>query len=356
MSSAPRLVNGQPPSTDLALGLSKTSDALNMVSSFKDLCLSKMDHISAQESSAGEFVSEFGGFSEAETKAKCQGLPDHVKELMLIHLDFIQLQSEQLTTKEKIINDLKVENEGLKQRIARMQRRLNNKQKSLVNGDCGGGSGDEGEVTCNGQLRKRRRLSSEGSAPLSSDEIHGKRQLRTRKEDEGAKSDALTTPDLYYTSIGEEDCTWTLDPPSPSRINLEVPKWRVKVYSGRPQPETEESITNETYDRRHLRLFIDEKRRKRWDVQRIREQRHNEKLRQREERNRKEASGRTDEEVFSFYPTIDKVHTLSVMDAVPISFCGIPLPATTNTEFSLPWLSGKDMASLKTRPFRKSKR
>ena len=45
--------------------------------------------------------------------------------------------------------------------------------------------------------------------------------------------------------------------------------------------EGTENIEDETFLRRHQKFELDEKRRKRWDIQRMREQRHCEKLRAR---------------------------------------------------------------------------
>jgi male-specific lethal 1 len=45
--------------------------------------------------------------------------------------------------------------------------------------------------------------------------------------------------------------------------------------------EGTENIEDETMLRRHLKFELDEKKRKRWDIQRMREQRHIEKLRAR---------------------------------------------------------------------------
>lgn len=48
----------------------------------------------------------------------------HLKELLLLHLDLIQQQSEQLVTKDKLLAALKEENETLKLRLERMDRRV----------------------------------------------------------------------------------------------------------------------------------------------------------------------------------------------------------------------------------------
>jgi hypothetical protein len=61
--------------------------------------------------------------------------------------------------------------------------------------------------------------------------------------------------------------------------NIEVPSWRIKTFE--PSREfIQENIDDEAYNKRHMKLEIDERRRKKWDMQRLREQKHTEKLKQ----------------------------------------------------------------------------
>lgn len=82
----------------------------------------------------------------------------------------------------------------------------------------------------------------------------------------------LTTEEHYYTSIGEPNYTLSLSEPVPSdnSASLEVPNWRVKVYTSCYTMEGTENLDDEIFNKRHLKLENDERRRKRWDVQRIR--------------------------------------------------------------------------------------
>ena len=57
--------------------------------------------------------------------------------------------------------------------------------------------------------------------------------------------------------------------------------WRVVAFSPTYTMEGTEDIEDETFLRRHQKFELDEKKRKRWDIQRMREQRHVEKLRAR---------------------------------------------------------------------------
>jgi hypothetical protein len=62
------------------------------------------------------------------------------------------------------------------------------------------------------------------------------------------------------------------------RAKVEVPKWRFHPVSNCYALEGTENMEDEIYLKRHQKSETDEKRRKRWDIQRIREQRMYEKL------------------------------------------------------------------------------
>lgn len=65
-----------------------------------------------------------------------------------------------------------------------------------------------------------------------------------------------------------------------------------------------------------------------WDVQRIREQRVIEKLKQRQERNNSR-NEEQQEPVNSLWPTIDDIRYLEVCDQLPVSAFGVPIPRFT---------------------------
>lgn len=82
----------------------------------------------------------------------------------------------------------------------------------------------------------------------------------------------LTTHEHYYTAVGDSNYTLSLKEPNPveSDTSLEVPNWRVKIYTSCYTMEGTENLDDEIFNKRHLKLENDERRRKRWDVQRIR--------------------------------------------------------------------------------------
>lgn len=86
------------------------------------------------------------------------------------------------------------------------------------------------------------------------------------------KESFLATDEHYYTAVGDPNYTLSLKEPSPveSDTSLEVPNWRVKIYTSCYTMEGTENLDDEIFNKRHLKLENDERRRKRWDVQRIR--------------------------------------------------------------------------------------
>ncbi|XP_046422705.1 male-specific lethal 1 homolog [Neodiprion fabricii] len=371
----------------------------------------------------------------------------HLKELLLLHLDLIQQQSEQIVTKDKLLAALRQENETLKLRLERMDRRVNlQKLRSDVTensvlpdhaGACSPTSLNSPNTASTSD--HQRNTESENSSPpynesfkirlntsggittvkqepsenhvkneskhetfrqeSSSDSRHdweikkkrksessttsiGKRKRgvscsstvsndttstipdnksvtheNVKKTDKKGKSitkkeSFLTTEEHYFTSIGEPNYTLSLSEPVPSdnSASLEVPNWRVKVYTSCYTMEGTENLDDEIFNKRHLKLENDERRRKRWDFQRIREQRHIEKLKQRQERQNHQATcyntnhtgpcptQPAEEAVSTLWPEPEQIQGLQVDSRLPVTAFGVPIPTFTPTEFSLPWL------------------
>ena len=165
----------------------------------------------------------------------------------------------------------------------------------------------------------------------------------------GQSNVVLTTSEPYYTATGSTDSDWTLSElciePEPEfdGDELEIPQWRVKTYTSLYSMEGTENLDDEVFLKRHHRLEVDERRRKRWDVQRIREQRHIEKLKQRESSSNNALGGskgdfQSEDPVCSLWPTPDDAEYLQVADELPVAAFGLPISKFTPCEFSLPWL------------------
>lgn len=208
---------------------------------------------------------------------------------------------------------------------------------------------------------RRKRLCSTSSAlsntEVSSEDIQRSKKKKKRKN--SLKDDKiLTCSEQYVTQTGESGLGIPINSSPvleiPSATNLEVPRWRVKLYTSCYTMEGTENLDDEVYNKRHMRLENDERRRKRWDVQRIREQRIIEKLKQRQER--VGSNSRTEENlepVQTLWPSADDIKFLEVSDHLPVSAFGVPIPKFTPSEFSLPWLNNP-YATLKRNSNRKS--
>ncbi|XP_024869596.1 male-specific lethal 1-like 1 isoform X2 [Temnothorax curvispinosus] len=207
--------------------------------------------------------------------------------------------------------------------------------------------------------KKKRGLSC--SSTISNDGVQEKILGQTlhetnRKSDKKAKSlvkkeSFLTTEEHYYTAVGDPAYTLHFKQSSPVEPSnsLEVPNWRVKMYTSCYTMEGTENLDDEIFNKRHLKLENDERRRKRWDVQRIREQRHIEKLKQRQERQNHQAtcyntnhtgpcpSSMEEETITSLWPDIEQIQSLQVDSHLPVTAFGAPIPSFTPSEFSLPW-------------------
>ncbi|CAB3387750.1 Hypothetical predicted protein [Cloeon dipterum] len=135
-----------------------------------------------------------------------------------------------------------------------------------------------------------------------------------------------------------------------SQIELEVPTWRIKHYTSCYSMEGTENLDDEVFLKRHQRLELDEKRRKRWDIQRLREQRQYEKLKQKQfsqiqaapiptNRRSKQASKEapTVQEPEALWPSIESIQFIEVTKYLPLVAFGSPVPHITASDFELPW-------------------
>ncbi|XP_067869569.1 male-specific lethal 1-like 1 isoform X4 [Heterodontus francisci] len=219
------------------------------------------------------------------------------------------------------------------------------------------------------KLAKSSPLRQASSSPLP-DKV-SKRELRSKETPEKSKSQTegvykpsttLKTPGLptskdqpISNDIEEEPylcttemylCRWHQRPPSPLREpspkkeeTVAIPSW--KEHSAEPlrdlQPdEIIENLDDCAFAKRHAKLELDEKRRKRWDIQRIREQRLLQRLQLR--MYKKKGIQELEPEILSFFPEPDDVESLVITPFLPVVAFGRPLPKLSQQNFELPWL------------------
>lgn len=135
--------------------------------------------------------------------------------------------------------------------------------------------------------------------------------------------------------------------PAPEAI--EVPTWRVNPVASAYSMEGTENLDDEVYNRRHHKLEVDERRRKRWDMQALREQKRLERLRRRMEPEAEKPP--TCPHTFCGSPR--HVQVIEVVECLPVAAFGQPLPHLEPTDFSLPWFHpsrpGEDQLAAKGR-------
>ncbi|XP_029311870.1 male-specific lethal 1 homolog isoform X2 [Cottoperca gobio] len=152
----------------------------------------------------------------------------------------------------------------------------------------------------------------------------------------------MSTTEMYL-------CCWNQPPLSPLRETspkkeeeVAIPSWRenqIEPLEEDPSFIPPEPLDDSVFLKRHSKLELDEKRRKRWDIQRIREQRVFQRLQQR--MNRKKVVAETEPELSSFYPETEDVETIVITPFLPVVAFGRPLPKLSQQHFELPWLDDR---------------
>jgi male-specific lethal 1 len=96
-------------------------------------------------------------------------------------------------------------------------------------------------------------------------------------------------------------------------------------------------MNDDVFLKRHAKFEIDEKRRKKWDLMRIREQKTIERLKKRHEGYVAESSSGGENLTTSFYPSPDNVRFIQISEEIPVQAFGDDIPAIPAKEFTLPW-------------------
>ncbi|KAK0137567.1 Male-specific lethal 1 [Merluccius polli] len=145
-------------------------------------------------------------------------------------------------------------------------------------------------------------------------------------------------------------CCWHQPPLSPLREtspkkeeDVAIPSWRencIEPLDVDNPNSIPEALDDNVYLKRHLKLELDEKRRKRWDIQRIREQRMFQRLQQRMNK-KKVREPESEPELSSFYPDTEDVESIVITPFLPVVAFGRPLPKLTQQNFELPWLDDR---------------
>ncbi|XP_043222226.1 male-specific lethal 1-like 1 [Amphibalanus amphitrite] len=172
-----------------------------------------------------------------------------------------------------------------------------------------------------------------------------------RKGDEPARHrKCMLTDAEYYQYIPAEVEESDTEEGAGRQTYIEIPRWTLNPLTPLPNAEPAESTDDAVFAKRHLKLEVDEKRRKRWDLQRLREQRAYEKLKQSYSRGRggrsaSSGGGSADpaesERSLTLRPPASGALYLQVAPQLPVCAFGSNLPVLAHREFQLPWAPGK---------------
>lgn len=147
-----------------------------------------------------------------------------------------------------------------------------------------------------------------------------------------AASSAVVAAAAACSVVGQPTATRPDDTPQ-----LELPCWSIKPVMATSDASDTEDFSPSVFQRRHARFELDERKRKKWDIQRIREQRNVERLRRRQNRDELPEQPKGIEELGTFYPAADQVLWVQVTDELPVLAFGELVPVLPNIEFGLPW-------------------
>lgn len=171
--------------------------------------------------------------------------------------------------------------------------------------------------------------SCQDSAPTPAEQPSRGDQPSTRKRTAAARDEPNSGPLLTNRPYAGLPCPEVEEAPEA----IEVPTWRVNPVATAYSMEGTENLDDEMYNRRHHKLEVDERRRKRWDMQALREQKRLERLRRRME----PEAEKPPTCLRTFCGSLRNVQVIEVVGVLPVVAFGQPIPDVEPTDFSLPW-------------------
>ncbi|GFQ84991.1 male-specific lethal 1-like 1 [Trichonephila clavata] len=182
-------------------------------------------------------------------------------------------------------------------------------------------------VSSASELQDSDRQETLGQTEIREDGVRRARKRRGRRPKRMArKVDFLTTDKAYFLPDFRSPPN-SLD----SFSEIDVPLWKLKPVTSFYQMEGTENINDPVFSRRHTKFELDERRRKRWDMQRMRDQKTIEKKLAREREHAKKRKSQ------SFFPDPRHIEYIEVTEQLPVLAFGHVIPLFQPCEFSLPW-------------------
>ncbi|XP_030846434.1 male-specific lethal 1-like 1 [Strongylocentrotus purpuratus] len=323
--------------------------------------------------------------------AQINGSPDrvnseisHLKVLSMLHLDVIEQQQKQIKMFEREAQRLRVENETLKCRLERMNRRThlaekvepqtnnnNNhrpvgrprkildspvqkkKRKSELDvsihstGKQSGRGGGTPVKDSNGNLNSSISSAQSTNAELSKRQRRAEKLAKKEEKKNASRQDSKESreskeEEKFHRTGVMYPCLSDLRVPQLDVLDDEsvmVPSWRVVTI---PAPSTSsdapEECSDAVFEQRHGKLEQDERKRKRWDIQRIRELREHERL---VNKQKQREYAQWEHILTTFYPVENDAEFIEMNDTIPVITFGVQVPTVKPNEFELPWFDAK---------------
>jgi len=304
------------------------------------------------------------------------GSPTKLRELLMAQLDLIQRQSEAIVTKDRQLQQLRKENKQLIQRLkefneeaVRVEVVSPAKRKASV---CD--KAVETEPPASKRPRKKANSFSSSQGGHESSELESEHESADdddeEEDEEEPEQPIIETQETYFTFQGEEFCRNEALRIRSILSQSEVPQWRETsigesisrrggLMPGRCDAAAGDKSDNENLSddfvlRRHDKPEALEKRRKRWDLQVLRQQRQCERLRAAGEMGESpghtlghaptgvsDAASSSVSYPKTFFPDPDAATHIHVGESLPVTAFGHPLPQLSedglSTNFSLPF-------------------
>lgn len=286
-----------------------------------------------------------------------------MKNFILSNINLIEELQNQLSERDQLISKLIAENESLKQRLQRYKHSKSSNKKCSdnskeANNNTNTNNNNNLPVIRNKSEKSQKDETSTSkqkrkSIETSEDENHSKKRSEDSQESISIKlsnKNLFLTTNKEYTINSWKTCNIDdeeFDKTYKEGVCLEVPRWTEVELPTTPTKEIEnlpvEDISDEAFQKRHLKYEADERRRKKWDQQRIREQKNIERLKKRhlkeEYAEMMSLNNKVKKTMSSFFPDIKSIKFIQISDDLPVTAFGEQIPKLTPKDFSLPWMS-----------------
>ncbi|CAD5119917.1 DgyrCDS8496 [Dimorphilus gyrociliatus] len=254
-----------------------------------------------------------------------------IKAILSAQADLIFAQQKELQSKNEQIQCLANENQQLKNKLLNFENKICGKHQEISKEKS---DFDENLINFKFPFETTESASSESSNNFYND-VMG---YLKRCESNYPSAETFTDADILRTEARIESVTNLTAGKLFNEVKLsgeiKVPRWRINGLSNCYTMEGIEDITDDSFIKRHLNLEIEEKRRKRWDSQRVRERRQVEHLKQVMSSSNLNQKKKT--KLKSFLTEGSNVKYVEICETVPVTAFGESIPKFETKDFNLP--------------------